>query len=62
MLDAKSDRDDPALLHEQEAARIRRAIADGEAHSGDRLPPTRHPAAVCTSTETPYLRAVRLAS
>jgi len=46
MLDVKIDRDDPALLHEQVAAQIRRAIADGEAKPGDRLPPARHLAAV----------------
>ena len=31
MLDVKVDRDDPTLLHDQVAAQIRRAIADGEA-------------------------------
>ena len=39
MLDVKIDRDDPALLHEQVAAQIRKAIAEGEAKPGDRLPP-----------------------
>ena len=54
MLDVKIDRDDPALLHEQVAAQIRRAIADGEAKPGDRLPPARHLAAVTGgSTPTP---------
>ena len=31
MFDVKVDRDDPTLLHEQVAAQIRRAIAEGEA-------------------------------
>ena len=36
----------PAPLHEQVAAAIRRAIADGEAVAGERLPPARDLAAV----------------
>ena len=39
MLNVKIDRDDPALLHQQVAAQIRRAIADGEASRASR----RHP-------------------
>ena len=42
MLPVNVDRDDAALLHEQVAAEIRRAIADGEAGPGERLPPARH--------------------
>jgi GntR family transcriptional regulator len=60
MLDVKIDRDDPALLHEQVAAQIRRAIADGEAKPGDRLPPARHLAAVMGVNTNTVLRAVRL--
>ncbi len=60
MLDVKVDRDDPALLHEQVAAQIRRAIADGEARPGDRLPPARHLAAVMGVNTNTVLRAVRL--
>jgi GntR family transcriptional regulator len=60
MLDVKIDRDDPALLHEQVAAQIRRAIADGEAKPGDRLPPARHLAAVMHVNTNTVLRAVRL--
>jgi len=59
-LDAKIDRDDPALLHEQVAAQIRRAIADGEAKPGDRLPPARHLAAVMGVNTNTVLRALRL--
>jgi GntR family transcriptional regulator len=60
MLDVKIDRDDPALLHEQVAAQIRRAIADGEAKPGDRLPPARHLAAVMGVNANTALRALRL--
>lgn len=60
MLDVKIDRDDPALLHEQVAAQIRQAIADGEAKPGDRLPPARHLAAVMQVNTNTVLRALRL--
>src|SRR3984885_14152632 len=60
MLDVKIDRDDPALLHEQVAAQIRRAIADGEAKPGDRLPPARHLAAVMQVNTNTVLRALRM--
>ena len=60
MLDVKIDRDDPALLHEQVAAQIRQAIADGEAKPGDRLPPARHLAAVMGVNTNTVLRAVRI--
>jgi GntR family transcriptional regulator len=53
------DRDDPALLHEQVAAEIRRAIADGEAKPGERLPPARHLAAVMGVNTNTALRALR---
>lgn len=60
MLDVKIDRDDPALLHDQVAAQIRRAIADGEARPGERLPPARHLAAVMEVNTNTVLRALRL--
>jgi GntR family transcriptional regulator len=60
MLDVKLDRDDPALLHEQVAAQIRQAIADGEAKPGDRLPPASHLAAVMSVNTNTVLRALRL--
>lgn len=59
MLDVKIDRDDPAHLHEQVAAEIRRSIADGEAKPGDRLPPARHLAAVMGVNTNTVLRALR---
>jgi GntR family transcriptional regulator len=60
MLELKVDRDDPALLHDQVAAQIRRAIADGEAQPGERLPPARHIAAVMGVNTNTVLRALRI--
>lgn len=60
MLDVKIDRSDPTLLHDQVAARIRRAIADGEAGAGQRLPPARDMAAVLGVNTNTVLRALRL--
>jgi GntR family transcriptional regulator len=59
LLDVNLDRNDPAHLHEQVAAEIRRAIADGEAKPGDRLPPARHLAAVMGVNTNTALRALR---
>jgi|ERR1700722_306845 len=60
MIDVTVDRADPALLHDQVAAQIRRAIADGEAQPGERLPPARHLAAVMGVNTNTVLRALRL--
>jgi GntR family transcriptional regulator len=60
MLEVKIDRADPALLHDQVAAQIRRAIADGEAKPGERLPPSRDIAAVLGVNTNTVLRALRL--
>ena len=60
MIGVKIDRHDPAPLHEQVAAEIRRAIADGEAEAGDRLPPARDMAAVLGVNRNTVLRALRL--
>ena len=38
MLNVKVDKGDPTDLYEQVAGEIRRAIADGEAKPGERLP------------------------
>jgi GntR family transcriptional regulator len=59
MLRVKVDRADPALLHDQVAADIRRAIADGEALPGERLPPARDLAAVLGVNLNTVLRALR---
>jgi GntR family transcriptional regulator len=60
MLDGKLDRQDPTLLHDQVAAQIRRAIADGEAKPGERLPPARDLAAVMGVNQNTVLRAMRV--
>jgi GntR family transcriptional regulator len=60
MLSVKIDRDEPISLHDQVAADIRRAIADGEAKSGERLPPARDIAAVLGVNTNTVLRALRV--
>jgi GntR family transcriptional regulator len=57
--DVKVDRDAPLQLHEQVAAEIRRAIADGQAKSGERLPPARDLAEVLGVNTNTVLRALR---
>ena len=47
-------------LHDQVAAQIRRAIADGEAKPGERLPPARDLAAVMGVNTNTVLRAMRV--
>jgi GntR family transcriptional regulator len=59
MLGVKIDRDDSSDLHEQVAAEIRRAIAEGEAKPGERLPPARDLAAVIGVNTNTVLRALR---
>jgi GntR family transcriptional regulator len=59
MLRVKVDRDEPTQLYEQVAGEIRRAIADGEAKPGERLPPARDLAAVLGVNTNTVLRALR---
>jgi GntR family transcriptional regulator len=59
MLLVKVDRAEPTVLHLQAAAEIRRAIADGEAKPGERLPPARDLAAVLGVNTNTVLRALR---
>src|SRR5438309_2932156 len=59
MLDVKIDRQEPTELFEQVAGEIRRAIADGEAKPGERLPPARDLAAVIGVNTNTVLRALR---
>ena len=60
MRDVKVDRQDPTDLYEQVAADIRRAIADGEAKPGERLPPAKDLAAVLGVNTNTVLRSLRL--
>jgi GntR family transcriptional regulator len=48
----------PVPLHEQVAAAVRRAIAEGEALPGERLPPARDLAAVLGVNTNTILRAL----
>jgi GntR family transcriptional regulator len=59
MLRVKVDRAERTDLHEQVAAEIRRAIAEGEAGPGDRLPPAKDFAAVLGVNTNTVLRALR---
>ncbi len=60
MLRVKVDKADPTDLYEQVAADIRRAIADGEAKPGERLPPTKDLAAVLSVNANTVFRALRV--
>jgi GntR family transcriptional regulator len=60
MMNVNVDRKEPTFLHDQVAAQIRRAIADGEAKRGDRLPPARDLAAVMGVNTNTVLRALRM--
>jgi GntR family transcriptional regulator len=53
------NRREPVDLHEQVAAEIRRAIAEGDAKPGERLPPARDLAAVLGVNTNTVLRALR---
>lgn len=60
MIPVKVDRSENVPLHDQVAADIRRAIADGEAKPGERLPPARDLAAVLGVNANTVYRALRL--
>jgi GntR family transcriptional regulator len=60
MLNVKVDRGDPTDLYEQVAGEIRRAIAEGEAKPGERLPPAKDLAAILDVNTNTVLRALRL--
>src|SRR6476661_6790786 len=60
MLEVKIDRNEPVGLHEQVAAELRRAIGEGEARPGERLPPARDLAAVLGVNRNTVLRALRM--
>jgi len=54
------DRGDPTYLHEQVAAELRRAISDGEAGPGERIPQAKDLAAVLGVNTNTVLRALRM--
>ena len=60
MFDVNIDRDEPIALHDQVAAEIRRAIAEGEAGPGDRLPLAKDLAAVLGVNKNTVLRAMHI--
>jgi GntR family transcriptional regulator len=60
MISLNVDRSDPVALHDQVAAEIRRAIAEGEAGPGDRLPLAKDIAAVLGVNKNTVLRAMHL--
>ena len=57
--DVKVDREAPIQLHEQVAGEIRRAIAEGQARPGERLPPARDLAEVLGVNTNTVFRALR---
>jgi GntR family transcriptional regulator len=59
MFRGKLDHRSSVPLFEQTAAEIRRAIADGEAKPGERLPPAKDLAAVLGVNTNTVLRALR---
>lgn len=59
-MELRIDRSDPLPLADQVAAEIRRAIAEGEAGPGDRLPLAKDLAAVMAVNKNTVLRALHL--
>jgi GntR family transcriptional regulator len=60
MFPVNIDRSEPIALHDQVAAEIRRAIADGEAGPGERLPLAKDIAAVLGVNKNTVLRAMHI--
>ena len=60
MLSVKVNKSDRTDLYLQVAAEIRRAISDGEAKPGERLPPARDLATVLGVNTNTVLRSLRL--
>jgi GntR family transcriptional regulator len=60
MFDVNIDRTESVALHDQVAAEIRRAIAEGEAGPGDRLPLAKDLAAVLGVNKNTVLRAMHI--
>jgi len=60
MISVKVNKNDRTDLYEQVAAEIRRAIADGEAKPGERLPPAKDLAAILGVNTNTVFRSLRL--
>lgn len=60
MFTVKVDKSDSTDLYAQVAAEIRRAIAEGEAKPGERLPPAKDLAAILGVNTNTVLRSLRL--
>jgi GntR family transcriptional regulator len=60
MMKIRIDRDEQIPLHDQVAAEIRRAIAEGEAQPGERLPLAKDVAAILGVNKNTVLRAMHL--
>jgi GntR family transcriptional regulator len=60
MFTVQIDRREPVPLHDQVAAEIRRAIAEGEAGPGERLPLAKDLAAVLGVNKNTVLRALHM--
>lgn len=60
MISVNIDRSEPVALHDQVAAEIRRAIAEGEAGPGERLPLAKDIAAVLGVNKNTVLRAMHI--
>ena len=57
---SKVDKKEPVALHDQVAAEIRRAITDGEATQGERLPPAVDLATVLGVNKNTVIRALHI--
>ena len=60
MISLNIDRSEPVALHDQVAAEIRRAIAEGEAGPGERLPLAKDIAAILGVNKNTVLRAMHI--
>jgi len=60
MRNLEVDKSESLALHEQVAAEIRRAIADGEASQGERLPPAVDLAAILGVNKNTVIRALHI--
>jgi GntR family transcriptional regulator len=60
MISVKVNKADPTDLYEQVAAQIRRAIADGEAKPGERLPAAVDLAAILGVNKNTVLRSLQI--